>query len=70
MSDVPRVVRLLREGRDRRARELAPAPGAPIGAGAIGLSFQPGDRVFDRVTGETGVVLGGQRENIITESAE
>lgn len=71
MTELARVVGLLRQGREARRRELAPAAGAPApGADLFGQTFAQGDRVFDRVTGETGVVIGGQRENLISQPAE
>lgn len=71
MSELARVVDLLRQGREARRRELAPSGAiAPPDSDAIGLKFRPGERVFDRVSGETGVVLGGNRENIIDQSSE
>lgn len=37
----------------------------PGGPRALLLTFAPGTRVLDLVTGETGVVLDGKRENVI-----
>lgn len=38
---------------------------APCSDGRLGCTFLAGARVFDRVTGLEGEVLGGQVENII-----
>ena len=60
--ELDRLRERLRQHRDTVRRELlTPAAGAPSDD-QIGLSFTPGARVFDRVTGETGVILGGKRE--------
>ena len=64
--ELQRLREQLRQGREARRRELL-APADPAAADdQIGLSFTPGARVFDRVTGETGVVLGGKREQTST----
>lgn len=71
MTELRRVVDLLRQGRETRLRDLAPAASsAPAGVDAIGMTFRPGDRVFDRVTGEQGVVLGGERQHVINPATE
>jgi hypothetical protein len=71
MSERDRVLEVLRQGAARRARELAAAAAAAApGDGGLGLSFTPGDRVFDRVTGETGIVIGGNRQTFNAQPSE
>lgn len=65
-ADVDRELERMRQSRAARAAELA---GAARGAGSpeqrLGLALAPGARVFDPITGQEGVVLGGSRENVV-----
>lgn len=71
MTERDRVLEVLRQGAARRRRELgAAAAAAAPGDVVSGLSFTVGDRVFDRVTGEVGVVLGGNRQTFNYQSPE
>lgn len=66
MSDIARIRERLRQARAVRAREvLGTHPKAECPEGRIGCRYEPGTRVFDRVTGEEGEVIGGTRENVV-----
>jgi hypothetical protein len=71
MSQLDRVLERVRQNRTRelgtpdRNSTTVSTPEA-----RIGLRFTPGSRVFDRHTGEEGVVIGGSRENVIVAAPE
>ncbi len=71
VSDLHVLAERLRQRRATFARALTPAPASASSAeGRIGLTFTPGARVFDRVTGLEGIVLAGARENFIVPAPE
>lgn len=56
----------VRQNRTARARSLASERhSAPCAEGRLGCTFTPGDRVFDRVTGQEMEVVGATRENVV-----
>jgi len=65
-----RVRERVRQSHAARVRELAAGAVTPECAeGRLGCAFRIGDRVFDRVSGEEGVVIGGTRENVVVPTA-
>lgn len=71
MSEIDRIRERVRQNRigvrpsDKTSPEKSGGGVAPSGAQHL-----PGDRVFDRVTGQEGEVIGGTRENIIVPAAK
>jgi hypothetical protein len=60
----------MRQTRAAFVRELgSSAASAASAERRIGLALTPGARVFDRVSGLEGEILGGTRENLIVPSA-
>jgi len=56
---------------NRTPRDGAAAPPLTISdcpQARLGCTFIAGDRVFDRVTGEEGIVIGGTRENLVVST--
>lgn len=51
---------------DALRANLQQIPGGPR---TLLLTFAPGTRVLDLVTGETGVVIDGKRENVLLPAA-
>ncbi len=71
MSELDRALERVRQGREQRRRELAGAGARPLSAeDRLGSAFTPGARVFDRVTGQEGEVLGGTTENVVVQPPE
>lgn len=71
MSELDRVRERVRQNRAAHARTLGIGAGDALTPEArLGSSFRTGDRVFDTVTGEEGVVIGGARETIIVATPE
>jgi hypothetical protein len=70
----PAIARLLDRGRQNRAARQAAiaARRAPADSGdAFGAAgIVQGTRVFDRVTGQEGTVIGGTRENLVVSAPE
>jgi hypothetical protein len=65
-SAVTQALERLRQARaQRRAADSSTLRAATSREAALGLSFTPGMRVFDRVTGEEGIVDGGTVENLV-----
>lgn len=65
-SDLTRA--LERMSQARAARRIADSPtlrATTSREAALGLSFTPGTRVFDRVSGEEGIVVAGTVENLV-----
>lgn len=66
-----RVRERLRQSAAARNRALQDGlTAAPCAEARMGCSFTPGARVFDRVTGAEGVVLGGTIENVISPATD
>lgn len=66
VTDLARVRERVRQSRAALTRELGIGAQAPACVeGRIGCAFRIGDRVFDRESGEMGVVVAGTRENIV-----
>lgn len=69
MGELDRLRERVRQTRTVLERQLNRYTGTPAcPESALGCTFLPGDRVFDRVTGEEGVVLGGQRETLVVSA--
>jgi len=63
MPELDEALEQLGDFNRRAARDMAarcPGPGCP--ENDLGLAHRPGARVFDLVTGQEGVILGGSRE--------
>jgi len=54
--------------RDRAGAERALLRGRPFNVD--GLAYRPGDQVIDLVSGQTGVVLAGERHTLIVAAGE
>lgn len=65
LSERLRQSRLVRQQDADTARTNPPCAEA-----RLGCTFLAGDRVFDRVTGEEGVVHGATRENLVVPAPE
>jgi hypothetical protein len=66
MSELDRIRERLRQNRAADRRSSYVDARQPASAEArIGAQHLPGDRVFDRVTGQEGTVIGGTSENVI-----
>lgn len=67
MSDeLARVRERVRQNRAARRQALTETRAfPPCPEGRLGCMYQVGDRVFDLVSGQEGVVVGGTRENIV-----
>lgn len=66
MSDFDRILERVRQTRSARIAENGRGSNPPASAEErIGSPFAPGARVFDRVTGESGVVIYGSRQNTV-----
>lgn len=73
MSDfaLDRIVNRVRENRTARERDLLGERAAALcPEGRMGCSHTPGARVFDRVSGQEGTVLGGTRENVLVSTPQ
>jgi hypothetical protein len=71
MSDLDRIRERVRQNRvGQTATGAGAAPKPATDAARRGAQHLPGDRVFDRVTGQEGIVLGGTTENLIVPTAE
>lgn len=71
MSEINRTIERLRQSTAARARDLASSVARPVSPESrLGASFQPGARVFDRVTGQEVEVLGGTTETIVFPTTE
>lgn len=57
-----------RKAREERLAELTTRTPSPHGR--LGATHAPGDKVFDRVSGESGEVIGVRRENVVVPSAK
>ena len=70
-GELSRLCERLRQA--RQARETSSATRATQdgrGRATPGASYQPGDLVFDTITGQAAEVIGGQRENIVVSAPE
>ena len=66
MGEIDVLRERLRQARDARRRELVADAGQTYCPElALNCTHQPGARVFDRVTGQEGVIIGGTRENLV-----
>ena len=68
MSDSARdrIVERLRQSRTAYERDLLGMGGSPLcPEGRMGCTFTAGVRVFDRVSGQEGEVLGARRETVV-----
>lgn len=66
-----RIAERARERQDRDRAALGAARAAPLCAEArLGCMFIAGDRVFDRVTGQEGIVVASTRENVVVPAPE
>jgi hypothetical protein len=71
MSEFDRIRERVRQAREARTRELLPTQPARTSAlEAIVGPLAPGARVFDRVSGEEGEILGGTRENVLNPAPD
>lgn len=71
LTELERALLRVREARALRAH--AGVSAQPIAAGAapaIGCRFAPGMHVFDRVSGEIGVVIRAYCENVVVTPPE
>ena len=70
MATLDNLIRELQASAKQRDTEFAGAAAPQLPAYVrLGRAWQPGDRVLDLVTGETGVVIDGKRENVILATA-
>lgn len=61
-----RIRERLRQSRAARTEAVLDGAGSPLcSEGRIGCTYTPGARVFDRVSGLEGEVIGGAREDIV-----
>lgn len=59
----------VRQNRAALVRSLASeCHSAPCAERRLGCTFMPGDRAFDRVTGQEVEIVGGTRENIVVSA--
>lgn len=66
-----RICDRVRQNRAARQKELeAMTQKALCPADRLGCTFVAGVKVFDRVTGLEGEVVGGTRENLVVPAAE
>jgi hypothetical protein len=66
-----RIRERLRQSQTARTRTVLDAPSSPqCPEGRMGCSYTPGARVFDRVSGLEGEVIGGAREDIIVPTTK
>lgn len=66
-----RVRERLRQSKADRDRAVSlDASPAPSAEARMGCTFTPGDRVFDRESGEEGEVIGGTVETIIRPATD
>lgn len=71
MSSLSRVMERVRQNRTEQRAAIGRNDASSASAEVrIGLRFAPGARVFDRRSGEEGIVLGGTRESLITPAPE
>lgn len=71
MNDLDRALERIRQGRQARTRELAASLARSGASGEqSGAPFSPGARVFDRVTGLEGEIIGGSVETVLIQPAE
>jgi hypothetical protein len=69
-DDLRRIAERLRQSRLVRQQDADTARvKPPCAEGRLGCMFLAGDRVFDRVTGQEGVVRGATRENLVVPTA-
>lgn len=70
MADLDRFRERLRQSRTARNRTVL-EEGASIECpeGRMGCSYTPGARVFDRVSGQEGTVIGGTVETVLIPTA-
>lgn len=69
-DELSRIRERMRQHDSARAQAFTESRASgPTAETRIGCTFAPGDRVFDRVTGQNGMVLGGTRENVIVSTA-
>jgi hypothetical protein len=70
-SDLTRALERLSQARTARLGTAGTLLKATTSrASALGLKFTPGMRVFDRVTGEEGIVDGGTVETLVRPTAD
>lgn len=67
IDDAIRVHQSLANQQDRKFAGGASAPAN--GVASLSMTFQIGTKVLDYVTGHTGVVIDGKRENVIIPAA-
>lgn len=71
MNELDRVRERVRQSRTERLAAIGRYAGSPASAEQqLGMRFRPGARVFDRVTGQEGEVVGGTIENIVVAAPE
>ena len=71
MSEFDRLRERVRQTRTTRLAAIGRnSSAAPCAEERLGCTFAPGVRVFDRVTGEWGEVVGGTRENVVVSTPE
>lgn len=70
-ESLDRILDRVQQNRTARQRNLDNhLARAPCAETRLGCTFVAGARVFDRVTGEVGEVLGGTRENVIVPATK
>jgi len=70
-DELRRVSERLRQNRRVRQQDTDSARLTPACAESrVGCHFVPGQRVFDRVSGEEGIVHGSTRENLVVPTPE
>lgn len=67
LDNTIRVIQSAASGRDKVARGATAKPEALTRS--LTLTFAPGDRVLDLVTGQEGTIVDGQRQNVIVPAA-
>jgi hypothetical protein len=68
---IDKLVERLRQSRTARDRELLESAGSPLcPEGRMGCTYTAGVRVFDRVSGQEGTVLGARRETVVVSTPE
>lgn len=71
MHERERVLERIRQTREQLRRELAEhAHGPACAESRLGCALELGAKVFDRVSGQEGVVIGGTVENLIVPVAQ
>lgn len=70
MPEIDRLLERLRQRRDQRATELAAGERQAVSSvHGTRVAHAIGTRVFDPITGEEGVVIGGTSENVVVPVA-